>query len=42
LVSAPLNGSATITTRTRKVRNKTEDLGSSQNGIPNAGDASAQ
>ncbi|KAI9444325.1 hypothetical protein H4582DRAFT_2053993 [Lactarius indigo] len=42
LVSAPLNGSATITTRTRKVRNKAEDLGSGQNGIPNAGDASAQ
>ncbi|KAI9451872.1 hypothetical protein BJY52DRAFT_1226406 [Lactarius psammicola] len=42
LVSAPLNGSATTTTRTRKVRNKAEDLGSSQHGIPNAGDASAQ
>ncbi|KAI9430333.1 hypothetical protein H4582DRAFT_2087134 [Lactarius indigo] len=42
LVSAPLNGSATITTRTRKVRNKAEDLGSGQNGIPNAGNASAQ
>ncbi|KAI9432910.1 hypothetical protein H4582DRAFT_2082719 [Lactarius indigo] len=42
LVSAPLNGSATITTRTRKVRNKAEDLSSGQNGIPNAGDASAQ
>ncbi|KAH9001797.1 hypothetical protein EDB86DRAFT_2901562, partial [Lactarius hatsudake] len=36
LFSAPLNGSATITTCTRKVRNKAEDLGSSQNGIPNA------
>ncbi|KAH9016581.1 hypothetical protein EDB84DRAFT_1567197 [Lactarius hengduanensis] len=42
LVSAPLNGSATITTRTCKVQNKAEDLGSGQNGIPNAGDASAQ
>jgi len=42
LVSGPLNGSATITTRTRKVRNKAEDLGSGQNGIPIAGDASAQ
>ncbi|KAI9429237.1 hypothetical protein H4582DRAFT_2089712 [Lactarius indigo] len=42
LVSAPLNGSATITTCTRKVRNKAEDLGSGQNGIPNTGDASAQ
>ncbi|KAI9443056.1 hypothetical protein H4582DRAFT_2054151 [Lactarius indigo] len=36
LVSATLNGSATITTRTHKVQNKAEDLGSSQNGIPNA------
>ncbi|KAH8976395.1 hypothetical protein EDB92DRAFT_1824093 [Lactarius akahatsu] len=39
LVSTPLNGSATITTRMHKVRNKAEDLGSGQNGIPNAASA---